>query len=135
MSMEKVTRRFAVVLAIGLAALLSLGIAATAKASPLHKTGTTASAAGTWTNYKDSTGDKDETLVLSSNGRATFSSGCAGLWSQVGKSVGIALSPSTCEGELWEFTGVLKNSGNLLSGSGRLIEGSSVDSFTWSATR
>src|SRR5580704_10543247 len=104
MSMEKITRRLPVVLAVGAAALMSLGIAGTAHASPLHKTVGSSSAAGTWTNYKDSTGDKNETLVLSSNGRATFSSGCAGLWSQVGKSVGIALSPSTCSGDLWEFT-------------------------------
>ena len=92
-----------------------------------------ASAAGTWHNYKDSLGDTGETLTLSSSGKATFSSGCAGVWSQVSKSVGVALSASTCTW-LWDFTGTLKNSGHLLSGTGVVLESSPV-AFTWSASR
>jgi hypothetical protein len=147
--MERITRSFAVVVAIGAAALLSLGIAGTAMASasqtarqpqgvhavPQQPTVSATSAVGTWHNYKDSVGDEDVTFTLSSNGRATFSTGCAGNWSQVASSVGIALAPSTCADALWELTGTLKNGGHLLSGKGSFIEGSVLEPFTWSATR
>jgi hypothetical protein len=145
--MVRIKRSSAAVLAIGAAAVLSLGVAGTAMAAapqaahqgvhgvPLQKTVSTSSAAGTWHDYKDTLGDSNETLTLAASGRATFSSHCAGVWSQLGKSVGIALAPSTCGGGLWDFTGALKNGGNLLSGTGTFLNGSTLDSFTWSATR
>jgi hypothetical protein len=102
-------------------------------AVPLQKTVRTSSAAGTWT-YKDSLKDK-ETVTLASNGTVTYSSGCKGVWSQLGKSVGIALDSTTCFGELWDYTGILKDGGNLLSGNGTELAFSTTASFTWSATR